>query len=260
MMKTLFLAWQDANSGDWFPIGKLTFDGKMYEFAYTKGILEAIEKCGFEPLYSLPDLNKVYRSVELFPLFSNRVLSRSRPNYKNFVELLNLPQHEDDPITLLARSGGQKATDKFEVFPCPERDENGLYHIHFFVRGLRHLPPGSLDRINHLRKNEPLLLVHDFQNRSDRKALMLRTNETFLGDLYPVGYCPRYLVDDAFNFIGQNPELVHIHVERVNPAPTPLQFRLLCNMTAPWPDDFHPFSSPMYQLIRADIATASMAN
>ncbi|MBD2180459.1 HIRAN domain-containing protein [Planktothrix sp. FACHB-1355] len=259
-MKTLFLAWQDANTGDWFPIGKLTYDGKMYEFAYTKGILAAIEKCGFEPLYSLPDLNKLYRSVELFPLFSNRVLSRSRPNYKNFVELLNLPQYEDDPITLLARSGGQKATDKFEVFPCPERDENGLYHVHFFVRGLRHLPPASLDRINKLQKNELLRLVHDFQNPYDRKALMLRTNETFLGDLYPVGYCPRYLVDDAFNFIGQNPELVHIQVERVNPAPTPLQFRLLCNMTAPWPDNFHPFSSSMYQPLRADIATGTRAN
>ncbi|WP_414528095.1 hypothetical protein [Nodularia chucula] len=44
-----------------------------------------------------------------------------------------------------------------------------------------------------------------------------------------------------------------VHVERVNPAPTPLQLRLLCNVTAKWPEDFHPFSSQEYQPIIADI-------
>ena len=40
-MKTLFLAWQDPTTRAWLPVGRLTFDGKMYTFAYTQGAKEA---------------------------------------------------------------------------------------------------------------------------------------------------------------------------------------------------------------------------
>ncbi|MBC6455937.1 MAG: hypothetical protein GDA43_24410 [Hormoscilla sp. SP5CHS1] len=40
------------------------------------------------------------------------------------------------------------------------------------------------------------------------------------------------LDDDSLEIIQQQPELVKIHVDRVNPKQTPLQFRLLCHMTA----------------------------
>ncbi|MEH2146883.1 hypothetical protein [Nostoc sp.] len=45
----------------------------------------------------------------------------------------------------------------------------------------------------------------------------------------------------------------HLKVERVNPVPTTLQLRLLCNMTAEWHEDFRPFSSQEYQPLVADI-------
>jgi hypothetical protein len=32
MIKKLFLAWQDSQTRHWFPIGKLTFDGKNFYF------------------------------------------------------------------------------------------------------------------------------------------------------------------------------------------------------------------------------------
>ncbi|MEG3979147.1 DNA-binding protein, partial [Microcoleus sp. herbarium8] len=91
-MKTLFLAWQNPGSGSWFPIGRLTFNGKEYQFNYTNGVLEAKLKCGFELLPSFPDFNNVYTSQKLFPLFSNRVMPRSRPDYPEFVQWLNIPQ------------------------------------------------------------------------------------------------------------------------------------------------------------------------
>jgi hypothetical protein len=248
-MKTLFLAWQDPKSRYWFPIGQLTFDGEHYQFVYTQGVKEAQTKCKFQPLPSFPSFDKVYTSVELFPLFSNRLMRPSRPDYKDYIECLNIPQNEDDPIAILARSGGQKATDTFAVFPCPEPDENGLYHIHFFVHGLRYFPKSSIERVNELRKDEQLYLVHDAQNPYDPQALLLRTE-----DQYNVGYCPRYLVNDVYELLEQDPKLIHVHIERVNPAPTPIQFRLLCNMTAEWHQDFHPFSSQEYQPI-VDINT-----
>lgn len=251
MMKALFLAWQDPKSRFWFPIGRLTFDGKYYQFVYTHGVQAAQAKCGFQVLHSFPELTKVYTSIELFPLFFNRLMRPSRPDYKNYVEWLNIPQHEDDPIAILARSGGRKATDTFEIFPCPEADANGLYHIHFFAHGLRYLPECAIERISQFQTSEQLFLANEFQNPYDPHALILCTREHHI-----VGYCPRYLVEDALEMLRQNPQLVHVHVERVNPAPTPLQFRLLCNMTAQWSKGFRPFSSQEYQPIVADVPAA----
>lgn len=244
-MNTLFLAWQDPNSRAWFPVGRLTFDGAEYEFVYTRGAEEAKKK-NFQLVYAFPDLDKVYRSTELFPLFSNRLMRRSRADYKDYIEWLNIPQHQDDPIAILARSGGRKATDHFEVFPCPEVDENGSYHIHFFAHGLRHLPECSIQKINQLQTDDLLYLTHDFQNPYDPNALLLKTL-----DHYILGYCPRYLVDDVLKLVNKNSELVKVQVERVNLAPTPIQLRLLCNLTAEWSEEFHPFSSQMYQPLAA---------
>ncbi|MBE9198508.1 MULTISPECIES: HIRAN domain-containing protein [unclassified Nodularia (in: cyanobacteria)] len=249
-MKRLFLAWQDPNTRAWFPIGRLNFDGKQYQFVYTQGALAAQAQYGFPGLLSFPDLNKVYTSMELFPLFCNRLKRHSRPDYKNYIEWLNIPEGEDDPISILSRSGGRKATDNFEVFPDPQPDANNLYHIHFFAHGLRHLPTCATERINQLQPWELLYLAHEFQNPYDQKALLLCTE-----DHHIVGYCPRYIVDDVFQLKNKNPELVKVQVERVNPAPTPLQLRLLCSMTAEWHEDFHPFSSQEYQQIVADIPT-----
>ncbi|MGL5804674.1 MAG: HIRAN domain-containing protein [Xenococcaceae cyanobacterium] len=249
-MKTLFLAWQDSNSRKWFPIGRLTFDGNQYQFVYIQGIKQAQDESNFQPLHSFPDFNKIYTSDELFPLFSNRLMRRSRPDYKDYIEWLNIPKNEDDPIAILSRTGGSKATDHFEIFPCPELDENGLYHIHFFARGLRYFPECARQRINDLEENETLFLLHDLQNKYDPQALVLRTE-----DRHEVGYCPRYLVDDVFEMLRQNPEFVHVYVERVNPAPSPLQFRLLCNLTAEWKNDFRPFSNPIYQPLVTDFST-----
>ncbi len=246
-MKTLFLAWQDPTTQRWLPIGRLTYDERTYRFVYTRGAKVAVDECGFRLLEEFSALTEAYESDELFPLFSNRLPSRSRSDYGQFVEWLNVPKDSDDPIALLSRSGGRRMTDFFEVFPHPEPDPEGRYHIHFFAHGLRHLPKESIDRIRRLGKDERLLIVLDFQNPHDPQALMLRTNDTFPGDRYFVGFCPRYLLDDAFAILlscGDSPE---VRVERVNPPPAPLQLRLLCNMTACWPDEFRPCAGEMYQ-------------
>jgi hypothetical protein len=246
-LNTLFLAWQDPGSRTWFPVGKLTHKNGMYHFEYIQGAIDAKEKANFQPLWSFPNLHHHYTSVELFPLFANRLLRPSRPDYKNFVQWLNMPEDRDDPIALLARSGGKRQTDSLEVFPCPERDSQGNYHIHFFAHGLRHFPPEVQQHIQTLQPETPLLVTHDVQNKFDSRALILRTE-----DLHLSGYCPRYLTQDFFELVCHHPQQVTIKVERINPPPTPLQFRLLCNLTAIWNADFQPFSSPIYQPLAAE--------
>ncbi|BAY81045.1 hypothetical protein NIES267_05100 [Calothrix parasitica NIES-267] len=246
-MKTLFLAWQDSNTRKWFPIGRLTYNGEDYQFSYVKGAIEAQAECSFNGLYSFPDFNKVYSSKIIFPLFFNRIMRRSRPDYKNYIERLNIDENEDEPINILARSGGRKATDTLEMFPCPILGENGLYEIKFFARGLRYLPSSSIERILKFEVDESLYLSHELQNYFDSKALILCTK-----DRHIVGYCPRYLNNDFFELIQENPIGIKVKVERVNLAPTPLQQRLLCNLTAEWKSGFSPFSGDEYQPIIDD--------
>lgn len=248
-LKTLFLAWQDPISRYWFPIGRLTFDESIYQFVYTQGVKEAEEKCAFKPLSSFPRLDEIYRSTQLFPVFANRLMSRSRPDYSSFIEWLNILNDENDLMAILARSGGERETDTLAVFSCPEVDEQEQYHLHFFSHGLRHLPSSAIERINQFDPGEKLLLAHELQNPYHSQTLILNTE-----DHYIVGYCPRYLLAEIFELLRQNSNL-EVQVERVNRPPTPLQFRLLCKMSVHTLDDFHLFSSYQYQPLIAEMAS-----
>ena len=248
-MKTLFLIWRSINNNRWYPIGKLT-NSDHYHFEYVQGVLEAEKDCGFKPLESFPSFKEQYSSDDLFPLFKNRVLQKNRPDYKDYINYLNLKDGEDDPIAILGRSAGRRETDFFELFPLPERDSDGKYHIHFFVRGISHLPKSSLNRINELKENERLILVHDFQNKYDENAFMLRTDDSskrFEKDLHILGYLPRFLTKDMLTIKNQG--AFEVYVERVNKSSIPSQFRLLCNMTADWPISLKPFSSNIFASI-----------
>src|SRR5579872_6016615 len=117
MTHTLFLAWQDPVARRWHPIGRLISEGGKYKFGYTCGIQKALETGRFEALPSFPDIHTVYESDQLFPIFTNRVLSPSRPEYRDMLQWLSVSEAEIDPVAILARTGGQRVTDTFEVFP-----------------------------------------------------------------------------------------------------------------------------------------------
>ncbi len=250
-MNGVYLAWQDPATRAWFPIGRLSRDRDVYQFAYLEGARKAKREVGFQGLRAFPDLEQVYESTELFPLFANRVPRRTRPEYADFVRWLDLPEGEADPVLMLARSGGRRATDSLEVFPIPQPDVAGNYHIHFLVHGLRHLPDSSIQRANQLRVGERLLLLHDIQNPKDTNALMLRTGADRDCDEHIVGYCPRYLSEDFHQLATGDAAGASVQVERLNLPPAPLQMRILCSFTVRWPTSFHPFSGPLYQPVSA---------
>jgi hypothetical protein len=241
-LKTLFLAWQDYQSRSWFPVGRLTFDGEIYTFVYIKGAKEAEQKCGFEPLMSFPEWDRVYRSTELFAFFVNRVMPSSRPDYQSFLSRLNLSAQNLDLMEFLGRTGGERQTDNFKIFPCPQPNNDGQYRLSFLAHALRHLPKCSVERIEQLEVGETLWLNHEFQNCHDDKALALTTP-----DHHIVGYCPRYLVENVFDVLMRDPKLVEVKVAKVNPPPSPLNSRLLCEMTYSAFKEYVPFAQEQYQ-------------
>jgi len=238
-MNTLYLAWRQPDRR-WWPVGQLTRQGSDYVFTYTKGAISA-EQAGFRPLLTFPDRDEVYVSSKLFPLFANRLPPKSRPDYSDFVQWLDLGPGEADPMILLARSGGRRETDMFEVFPLPERTTAGRYDASFFVHGLSHRPAEAQDEASRLRPEDRLELAPEPGNPEDPHALRVLATGTHLG------FVPRYLCGDIHSLRAASEESVRVAVRRVNLPPTPMQFRLLCAIAAPWPAGFRPLSSPDFE-------------
>jgi hypothetical protein len=243
--QTLYVAWRSGSDsqGRWGPVGRLKRDENVYRFLYTRG---ARTLAGFQPFPGMPNLEAIYESDELLPLFANRLLARSRPEYERFLVWGGFdPDNPPDPIALLGVTEGRRATDSIEVFPCPAPDVQGCYLMKFFVHGIRWMAPAALDRIAILQPGEQLVLMLDIMNSHDSHAVAIRTSDV-QGRLL-IGHVPRYLAHDISQLcLTCEPDFLTITVERVN-SDAPLQQRLLCRMNACWPEGFQPCSGEEYQ-------------
>jgi len=239
-MNILYVAWQDPNDRHWRPVGRLSFEDERFRFVYTYGAKTAKN---FLPFGRMTNLHSVYESSELFPLFSNRLLNKNRPEYEEYLEWLNIPAGKDDPLALLGRSGGIRGTDSLVIFPCPEPTSEGKYTLSFFSQGLRYLTREALEVIGNLKSENQLYLLLDVQNTIDPSAVAIRTEKP----LCIIGYIPRYFAED-FHFLlqGECNNSVRVYVDQVNQN-APIQFRLLCRINADWPETFKPCSGEMYQ-------------
>ena len=237
----LYVARQDPKNRSWYPLGILTVDeNDIYRFVYTKGT-QSMKNFVF--LGRMTDFDAVYESKDLFPLFRNRLLSDSRPEYKEYLKWLGINKDEDSPLNILAMTEGIRATDTLEVFKYPTPNSKGEYEVDFFSHGLRYVSKRVLERVNHLKKGERLFLAFDMQNEYDSKAMALRTDDP----VEFVGYCPRYLAPDFLKLLEKNKATdTLVTVVRVN-KDAPLNLRLLCKLVAPWPKDFHPFSDDTFK-------------
>ena len=113
----------DPGKGGWSPIGRLEFDQGTYRFVYTKGVRTA---AGFTPFNGMEDLEEIYESDELLPVFANRLIPKSRPEYQAYLRWSAFdPANPPDPIAILGVTEGIRQTDLIEVFPCPVPDATG---------------------------------------------------------------------------------------------------------------------------------------
>lgn len=251
--QALFVAWQQPESRRFYPVARLALAAdedcqQCYEFAYIQGAREA-EQHGFQPFLSFPDLEQVYRSPELFPLFSNRLLPASRMEYPQYIDRLGLVPDKANVLEVLGRSGGARATDTVELFPLPTYDpEFESYATRFLAHSIRQLLPASHERIGRLQFGDPLFPMLDCPRDNGSAAVALRTEDQII-----VGYMPSYLVDDARHLLTRC-ELFEVFVEKVNPHPAPISERLLCRLESCWPPDFMPFAAERYQPVSAEAA------
>ena len=238
-MQTLFLAWQDrATTRQWFPIGRLDADVDRpdYRFRYTCGAERAQQLAGFPLLVDFPDSHSAYQATELFPLFKNRVISPSRPDFGEYLRNLDLSVGAD-PIEILTIDGGYRTTDSFEVFPKLARREDGSLILRFFLHGSRHVSEAAQERCNSLRPDDELHIAIELTNPMTSRAVQIQTR-----DYHMIGWVPDYLARDLATMVGGASDGYAAHVVKVNPQPAPTRHRVLIEIRGPWDGEREPMS------------------
>ncbi len=255
MSKVLYVAWRSSekDAPQWGPVGRLDNELGHYRFVYTKGA-----RClkDFAPFPGMTDVEQVYESDDLLPVFQNRMLSPSRPEYRDFLKWSGFdPEYPPNPLDLLGITEGLRATDKLELFPCPQPDANNQYSIRFFLHGIRYMPDAAREEIKAIESGESLGFMFDVSNWVDQFAVAIRTCPP--RDRVLLGYLPRYLSRDV-KVLFDNVQARDIRLEavRVNPD-APMQQRLLCLMRAPWPESFSPCEGEEFQPIVEELACSS---
>lgn len=240
--KTLFLAWQEKDRRQWFPVGRLDADVSQpeYRFRYTGGARRAQAEAGFPLLVEFPELEEDYKASSLFPLFQNRVINPGRPDLGDYLRNLDLG-HKADPIEILAANGGYRQTDAYEVFPKIERDADGSFSCRFFLHGWRHVNSAAKERLERLTPGEALYVTVELTNPVTGFAVQIQTEDYFM-----IGWAPRYLASDLAMAMAEVPDRYSARVVRMNPQPAPSKQRVLIEMQGRW-DRYEPMNGSDYQ-------------
>lgn len=244
MNASVFIAWRGGTPecGQWSPVARMDRVDGEFRFAYTQG---ALTLAGFRPFPGMENLHREYRSRTLFPMLTNRLLSKSRPEYAAWLAWGGFdPRTTPDPLAILGVTEGIRQTDALEVFPCPLPDAKGRYQTRFFVHGLRHASAIAHDLLQSLRVGDALALQLENDNLHDPQAVAIVARGE---EIIRLGYVPRYLAREVRDLLRAHGSLeaINVRVARIN-HDAPLQMRLLCQLTAPWPENFEPCSDKVF--------------
>jgi hypothetical protein len=121
-----------------------------------------------------------YRSAYLFPTFAQRIPSPKRPDYQAILESWGV-EHSDDPLEILALSGGIQATDRLELAEYRASDDDLSDPLLFRIAGMKYQTGQA-----NLHVGDRLELLHEMGNAHDPDATLVLTRSGV-----KVGYVPR---------------------------------------------------------------------
>lgn len=243
METELLVIWQQPTSRAMIPVGVLTFDGETYTFVYLPNAADIAE---FRPLIGFRDLSKTYESDELFPLFRERVLDPTRPDFFRVIDELSLDPASATPWEQLVRSGGASEGDTLQVIPFP-RETSGGWMCTALVAGVRYLGKKSVETehgvvqsysgdeleivLRGLEIGQQLKIVAEIGNTYNPEAQLLFTAA---GEL--VGYVPDWLAKLMAPSLAAGIDGRAI-IERVNGPSAGWHLRVLVNLHLDEPFD-----------------------
>ena len=235
-MTMLYLAWQHRSSRRWFPVGRLIRHDSStgaFEFSYIQGAKEA-EESGFRTIPAFPNLERRYRSSELFPTFRNRVMNTRRVDRPVYLRQLGLDADDCDELTELSVSGGRSYTDSFEVFPPIEPDPDGGFRTQLMLHGLRHTNPHAIEAVQSLQPGNELRVAVELNNPVATHAILVYTQ-----DYYVLGWLPRYVAEGIHRGGNWTVADARASIARVSPD-APLSHQVLLDFSGRLPPGVNP--------------------
>lgn len=182
----VYLVWKEPNTRRQYVVGQLTKNGK-YEFSYGFEV-EAAIGVGFNHLIPFDNINNVYESDLLFPVFSSRLPDKKRRGIEDILSKYGLEEFND--YLLLKRSGAQLPIDNLKfIDPLLDEDSGRITRI-FDLAGVRHYlgcDGEECYKSVELEVGEELLLVPEIENQYDNNAIKVVTKSDVL-----IGYIPRF--------------------------------------------------------------------
>jgi hypothetical protein len=225
--------WQHSETRTFHRIGLLERSELGYRFGYEPQVRQV---AGFEPLLNFPDIDRLYESADLFPVFANRVMTTRRDGYADYVSALGLGP-SPEPFEVLARTLGARATDRIQVLPLPDASLDGRLQLVFLVHGIRHVDPTGL-RVAGLHAGDPLFVTAEDHNPVNPLAVLVSDRPAASRDT-SLGYVPDALTTLVRRLIAESTEL-DLRVERLNPEEglLPDSMRVLARLEARMDADF----------------------
>ncbi|MBK4348964.1 hypothetical protein [Lacisediminihabitans changchengi] len=231
----LLVIWQQPSTRAMVPVGILTFDGETYAFNYLPNVAHVAE---FRPLLGFRDLAETYKSDELFPLFRERVLDPTRPDFVRVLDELSLDPAAT-PWEQLVRSGGSSEGDTLQVTPFPRESAEG-WTCTALVAGVRYLAKKTVETtdgwtrqysdvelealLGGLAPGQSLRVIAEVGNDYNADAQLFFTEHD-----EPVGYLPDWLAKLTAPCLHDGTS-VRVVVDRVNGVNAGWHLRVLVTL------------------------------
>ena len=205
------------------PTGLLSSTSSEFEFAYVQGFLSDPEQ---RPLLGFSDPMRSYHSPFLFPFFQQRIPEPDRSDRGALLQWLGLPEDATD-WQVLARGGGTRKGDRFELVAAPERTPAGGASARVLARGLRFMGDEvGFDRMAKglagLTQGMPMKVEVDASNAVNPAARRILSE-----DGTPLGWIPDVIV----SYLAPKPsDLIQVRVAHVNGPDVPWHVRLLIDL------------------------------
>lgn len=205
------------------PTGLLSFTSSGYAYAYVQGFRSDPEQ---RPLFGFSDPMRSYRSPSLFPFFQQRIPEAGRSDRGAMLQWLGLPEDASD-WQVLARGGGTRKGDRFELVAAPERTPAGGASARVLARGLRFMGEEvGFDRLAEglagLSQGMPLKVEVDAANAVNSAARRILSE-----DGTPLGWIPDVIVS---YLAPKASDLIQVRVAHVNGPDVPWHVRLLIDL------------------------------
>ena len=235
----LVVAWQHPDTRAIRPVGILQLDRGVYSYHYIRGMKKVPD---FRPFIGFPDPYRRYESPYLFPIFAQRVMHPSRPDYAKYMNSLDLSR-EASPWEQLSRSEGRRAGDTIMLFPEPTINADGSTRCTFLVHGIRHVtnsPSLIEERLGRVHQGDHLRLRDEPENPVNPAATLV-TNS--MGER--LGWVPDLLLDFVQRVRSQTePDVQVVHI---NGPDAPIHMRLLVRLSGRVPEGYRAFSGPDWE-------------